>query len=217
MKPLTCVSCMEQDGAGREAEAGHVCTELKPLETRVETQQCQLHRWRGAQTKGLKNCSTAHSRANNAPTHFSSNTTLQTADKQHAGKHHAAAFVVSSKDKCQIYAVLGVSFRVYKGSRVKSCSGAAHPNNNKPQQATQRLSLKLGIINLFRLYRASPSSVRSVNKILLTATTIRVWLTLPGWEEAGMERGREQWRYWKPLLEVSSPAPWISAEDKRRF
>lgn len=37
MKPLTCVSCVEQDGAGREAEAGHVCTELKPLEMRVET------------------------------------------------------------------------------------------------------------------------------------------------------------------------------------
>lgn len=125
MEALTCVSCVEQDGAGRQAEAGHVGTELKPLETRVETQQCQLHRRRGAQTKGLKNRSTARSRGNNAPTHFSSNTTLQTADKQHAGKHHAAAFVVSGKDKCRIYAVLGASFRVYKGSRVKSCSGAA--------------------------------------------------------------------------------------------
>lgn len=31
------MSGMKQDGAGREAEAGHVCTELKPLETRVET------------------------------------------------------------------------------------------------------------------------------------------------------------------------------------
>lgn len=70
---------------------------------------------------------------------------------------------------------------------------------------------------LFRLSRASPSSLRSANKILLTATTIRVWLTSPGWEAAGMERGPEQWRCWKPPLEASSPAPWTSAEDKRRL
>lgn len=48
---------MEQDGAGGEAEAGHVCTEFKPLETRVETQQQgELRRWRELQTKGLENC-----------------------------------------------------------------------------------------------------------------------------------------------------------------
>lgn len=58
MKSLTCMSCMEQDGAGREAEAGHVCAELKPLETRGKTQQqCERHRLRERQTKGLKDCS----------------------------------------------------------------------------------------------------------------------------------------------------------------
>lgn len=57
MKSLTCVSCVEQDGAGREAEAGHVCTQLKPLELRVETQQqCKLRGSREPQTKGMKNC-----------------------------------------------------------------------------------------------------------------------------------------------------------------
>lgn len=115
MKSLTCVSCMEEDGAGREAEAGHVCAELKPLETRVETQQCNFIVHHNRRQKGWK---TAYSRAHNAPTHFNGNTTLQMPDEQ-----HATAFVVSGEDKCHIYAILGVSFRLYKGSRVKSCSG----------------------------------------------------------------------------------------------
>lgn len=68
MTSLTCVSCMEQDGAGREAEAGHVCTELNPLETRVETQQqCKLQRLREPQTKGLEKLLTAE-RTMHAPT-----------------------------------------------------------------------------------------------------------------------------------------------------
>lgn len=32
---LTCVSYMEQNRAGREAEVGDVCAELEPLQTRV--------------------------------------------------------------------------------------------------------------------------------------------------------------------------------------
>lgn len=65
---------MEQDGAGREAEAGHVCTQLKPLETRVETQQqCELHRRESCKQKGWE---IVYSRAHKAAIHFNSNTTL---------------------------------------------------------------------------------------------------------------------------------------------
>lgn len=33
---LTCVSHVEEDGAGREAKVGDVCSELEPLQTRAE-------------------------------------------------------------------------------------------------------------------------------------------------------------------------------------
>lgn len=165
-----------------------------------------------AENRKQKGWKTAYSRAHNAPTHFNSNTTLQMPDKQ-----HARAFVVSVKDKCHIYAILGVSFSMYKGSRVKSCSGGPlHIQtivNQSERLSEFHLSTGLFIYSVYIL----PYSIRTVNKMLLRAAKIRIFLILPGWEEAGMERGRVQWRCWKPPLEVSSLAPWINARDKRRF
>lgn len=53
---LTCVSYMEQNAAGREAEVGNVGSELKPLDEKGNKRQCDIHPLQELQTKGLKNC-----------------------------------------------------------------------------------------------------------------------------------------------------------------
>lgn len=107
------MSDVEQNGAGREAEAGNVGSKSDPLQGRGEGEKKKdnvTHLIEEKQTKGLKNC---------LPPKTQSTATMTITQPCSCLEKYTRAFVFSNENKHFILAVVEPSSTVYEGSRVK--------------------------------------------------------------------------------------------------